>query len=91
MADKLHLCLGRRDDINIKSLAKIFFPQKIARAEVRNAEGFENSYACLLALAKRSDCKAVAACLCGAVIWKSFEFIAEPNLIGTKTIRVQAK
>lgn len=61
MADKLHLCLGRRDDINIKSLAEIFFPQKIARAEVRNAEGFENSYACLLALAKRSDCRPTAA------------------------------
>ncbi len=28
MADKLHLCLGRRDDINIKSLAEIFFPSK---------------------------------------------------------------
>lgn len=57
MADKLPLCLGKREDINIKSLAEIFFPQKIARAEVRNAEGFENSYACLLALAKRSDCR----------------------------------
>ena len=28
MADKLHLCLGRRDDINIKSLAEIFFSSK---------------------------------------------------------------
>ena len=87
--DELPLCVAKRGNVNIKFLAEIFFVLKKLCA--RNFAMRLGISQCVLALAKRSDCKAVAACLCGAVIWKSFEFIAEPNLIGTKTIRVQAK
>lgn len=92
MADKLHLCLGRRDDINIKSLAEIFFSSK-NRARGSSQCGGLRKFLCLPSCA----CKTLRLPTnCGvplmrAVIWQSFMFIAAPNLIRIKTIRVLAK
>lgn len=73
MADKLHLCLGKRDDINIKSLAEIFFSSKnrARKFAMRRASKI------LMPAFLRLQNAQIAECSCGgqlvrAVIWQSF-------------------